>query len=92
MGWKQALADFRSHDPSPQPACMEWVEVREASSPLQSSYSAIDVPPRLKKDLFICGCSGSSLWHTVVVSRGYSLVEVCGLLIAVTSLVAEHRL
>ena len=22
MGWKQALANFRSHDPSPQPACM----------------------------------------------------------------------
>ena len=92
MGWKQALADFRSHDPSPQPACMEWVEVREASSPLQSSYSAIDVPPRLKKDLLICGCSGSSLWHTVVVSRRSSLVAVCRLLIAVTSLVAEHRL
>ena len=28
----------------------------------------------------------------VVAGRGYSLVAVCGLLIAVASLVAEHRL
>ena len=33
------------------------------------------------------GCSESSLLRA-----GYSLVEVCGLLIAVASLVAEHRL
>ena len=35
------------------------------------------------------GCARSSL---VAASRGYSLVAVCGLLIAVASLVAEHRL
>ena len=34
-------------------------------------------------------CMGCSL---VVVSRGYPLVAVCGLLIVVASLVAEHRL
>ena len=34
--------------------------------------------------LGLCGCMGFSL---VVVSRGYSAVAVCGLLIA-----AEHRL
>ena len=34
-------------------------------------------------------CSGFSL---VAASGGYSLVAVCGLLIAVASLVVEHRL
>ena len=34
-------------------------------------------------------CAGFSL---VAVSGGYSLVAVCGLLIPVASLVAEHRL
>ena len=33
-------------------------------------------------------CAGFSL---VAVSKGYPLVAVCGLLVAVTSLVAEHR-
>ena len=33
-------------------------------------------------------CAGFSLG---AVSKGYSLVAVCGLLVAVTSLVAEHR-
>ena len=45
--------------------------------------------------LFIHGCSGSSLLHRLslaAVSRGHSLVVVCGLLPAVTSLVAEHGL
>ena len=45
--------------------------------------------------LFIFGCAGSSLLHglsLVVVSRGYSLVAVCGLLTALASLVAEHGL
>ena len=42
------------------------------------------------------GCAGSSLLHArafslVVASRGYSLVGVHGLLIAVASLVAVHR-
>ena len=44
---------------------------------------------------FIFGCAGSSLLHglsLVVVSRGYSLVAVCGLLTALASLVAEHGL
>ena len=39
--------------------------------------------------LDFCCCAGFSL---VVVSRGYSLVAVLGLLIAVVSLVAGHRL
>ena len=39
--------------------------------------------------LFILGCAGSSL---VAASRAYSLVVVLRLLIAVASLVAEHRL
>ena len=43
------------------------------------------------------GCAGSSLLHAqvfspVVASRGYSLVVVRGLLDAVASLVAVHRL
>ena len=45
--------------------------------------------------LFIFGCAGSLLLcclFLVVASRGYSLVAVCGLLIAVASLVAERRL
>ena len=37
--------------------------------------------------LGLCGCEGFSL---VAVSGGYSLVVVCGLLIAAASLVAEH--
>ena len=39
--------------------------------------------------LGLCCCMGFSL---VASSRSYSLVVVCGLLIAVASLVAEHRL
>ena len=39
--------------------------------------------------LFICCCDGFSL---VVTSRGYFLLVVCGLLIEMASLVAEHGL
>ena len=39
--------------------------------------------------LVLCCCMGFSL---VVESRGYSVVAVDGLLIAVTSYVAEHKL
>ena len=45
--------------------------------------------------MFIFGCAGSSLLHglsLVAESRGYSLVVVCRLLIAVASLVLEHGL
>ena len=45
--------------------------------------------------LFIFGCAGSLLYEDfspVVVSRGFCLVVVQGLLIAVASVVAEHRL
>ena len=45
--------------------------------------------------LFIYGYAGSSLMcrlPLVLMSRGYSLVVVCGLLTAVLSPVAEHRL
>ena len=45
--------------------------------------------------LFIFGCAGSSLPHglsLVVASTAYCVVVVCGLLIAVASLVVEHRL
>ena len=45
--------------------------------------------------LFIYGCAGSSLLlklSLVVVSGAYSLVVAHRFLIAVTSLVAEHRL
>ena len=45
--------------------------------------------------LFIFACTGSLLLYRlslVAVHWGYSLVEVLGLLIAVASLVAEHRL
>ena len=37
----------------------------------------------------LCCCEGFSL---IVVSGGYSLVVVCGLLIVVASLVVEHGL
>ena len=44
--------------------------------------------------LFIDGCAGSSLPVGLfsVVGRGHSLVVVHGLLTAMASLVAEHRL
>ena len=45
--------------------------------------------------LFTFGCTGSLLLHGGLlqlqqVEGGYSLVVVCGLLIAVSSLIAEH--
>ena len=44
----------------------------------------------------IFGCVGSSLLHAdislVAARRGYALVEVCGLLTEVASLVSEHGL
>ena len=44
--------------------------------------------------LFNFGCAGSSLLYETldVVSGGYFLVIVCGLLISVVSLVAKHGL
>ena len=45
--------------------------------------------------LLIFGCAGSSLltgFSLVATSGGYSLVAMHGLLIAVASLIAEHRL
>ena len=45
--------------------------------------------------LFMCDCTGSLLLlglSLVIVSRGYPLLAVRGLLIAVASLVAERRL
>ena len=45
-----------------------------------------------KKCLFIFGCVGACELSLVVVSRGYFLVAVCGLLLAVASLVADHGL
>ena len=45
--------------------------------------------------LFIFGCAGSSLLRglsLVAVSRGYCLVVMCGLLVAMPSLVVEHGL
>ena len=46
--------------------------------------------------LFIYDCAGSLLpwagFSLVAVGRSYSIVGVCGLFIAVASLVAEHRL
>ena len=50
----------------------------------------------LKLFIYLFGCAGSSLLSAglslAAVSGGYSLVAVCGLLIAAASLVAEHRL
>ena len=40
--------------------------------------------------LFIFGCAQA--FSLVAVSRGYSVVAECGLLIEVTSVVAEHQL
>ena len=46
--------------------------------------------------MFIYGCAGSLLlcmgFFLVVASGGYSVIEVDGILIAVASLVVEHRL
>ena len=45
--------------------------------------------------LFVFGCAGLRYcldFSLVVASQGYSPVVVCGLLIAVASLVAEHGL
>ena len=53
-------------------------------------------PVPLKLFIYLFGCAGSSLLSAglslAAVSGGYSLVAVCGLLIAAASLVAEHRL
>ena len=46
-------------------------------------------------NLFIFGCAGSLLlwgFYIVAMNGGYSRVSVCGLLIAVASLVADHGL
>ena len=71
------------------------MEVREASSPLQSTYSAIDVPPHfIKRFIYLWLLWVVSAAHRsfpVVVSGGYSLVAVLKL-IAVSSLIAEHGL
>ena len=42
--------------------------------------------------LFAFGCAGSSLLHPVAEREGYTLAVVCGLLIAVVSLIVEHGL
>ena len=45
--------------------------------------------------LFIFGCAGSLLLHGLslaAVRRGYSLVVMCGLLVALASLVVGHGL
>ena len=45
--------------------------------------------------LFIFGCTGSRCcigFSLVAVSKGYSLVAMCGLLIVMASLVAQHSL
>ena len=41
---------------------------------------------------WLCGVTAACGLSLVALSWGYSLVAVCGLLIAVASLVAEHRL
>ena len=49
----------------------------------------------IEKYIFIYGHARSLLLHVlslVVASGGYSVISVCGLLIAVASLVAEHGL
>ena len=56
-----------------------------------------DLPPFLFSFVFICFCLAVlalRCWvgFSLVASRGYSLVETHGLLIAVASLVAERRL
>ena len=40
----------------------------------------------------VLGLHGCARISVVAASRGYSLVAMCGLLIAVASLAAEHRL
>ena len=42
--------------------------------------------------LFAFGCAESSLLHPVAEREGYTLAVVCGLLIAVVSLIVEHVL
>ena len=60
-----------------------------------SLYSLKKIFLRFIRLFYLC-CTGSSLLHAcllpVAVSRSYSLVAVLGLLIAVVSLVAGHRL
>ena len=56
-------------------------------------YKYINILSLFKKIcLFIFGCVGTCKLSLVVVSRGYFLVAVCGLLLAVASLVADHGL
>ena len=42
--------------------------------------------------MYILGCVGSPVLCVIVVSESHSLVGTCGFLIAVASLVAEHKL
>ena len=42
--------------------------------------------------LFVFGCAGPSLLHLAAEREGYTVVVVCGLLIAVVSLIVEHGL
>ena len=72
--------------------CIYWSQTTNLSLPTPFPFG--------NRSLFslLCiyfGCSGSSLLHAGFLwlqSGGYSLVALCRLLTAVTSLVAEHRL
>ena len=80
-----------------QALIISWCHMTFKILPIQWIYKDISLNPL--KNMYIClfiGCAGSLLllagFSLVVASRGYSLVTVYGLLLAVASLVAEHRL
>ena len=80
-----------------QALIISWCHLTFKILSIQWVYKDISLNPL--KNMCIClfiGCAGSSLllagFSLVVASRGYSLVTVYGLLLAVASLVAEHGL
>ena len=66
---------------------MWWEELRAACFVVAGGFSRVVACRRVFSS---CGLQEGflKLWH----GGGYSLVAVCGLLIVVASLVAEHRL
>ena len=80
-----------------QALIISWCHLTFKILPIQWVCKDISLNPF--KHMYIClfvGCVGSSLllaaFSLVVASRGYSLVTPYRLLLAVASLVAEHRL
>ena len=79
-----------------KPLCPQVIHLRNGRSRFKASDSKYHI---LFLFLYLFGGGGAVMGlhgcariSVVAASRGYSLVAMCGLLIAVASLAAEHRL